>query len=314
MPRCASDDRRWSSADVPGEASTRARRERRERRVSNATTPATTASDADERDGRGRPPRATTTTGTRANETNDATTTARDDAAPSVLQKLQKWGDYESCGDVVRGTRLIPMKTPLSPRYVEENCVNALTMESLMRGQRARGREIGLIIDLTNHDCLYEDDIPSDVARVHVRNVAKAVPSASDVRKATEAANKFLATAGNENKYIAVHCAYGFNRTGFVICCYLVQMFGATPAEAMELFAEARPPGLKHLHFRHELVERYAPSETRGDSDSPIDALSRLRIRRSFDSEPDFRNAIDDEDENDTLDIEMNRKHWRAAP
>ena len=47
---------------------------------------------------------------------------------------------------------------------------------------------------------------------------------------------------------------------------------------------------------------------------SPIDALSRLRIRRSFDSEPDFRNAIDDEDENDTLDIEMNRKHWRAAP
>ena len=50
------------------------------------------------------------------------------------------------------------MKTPLSPRYVEENCVNALTMESLMRGQRARGREIGLIIDLTNHDCLYEDD------------------------------------------------------------------------------------------------------------------------------------------------------------
>jgi len=113
MPRCASDDRRWSSADVPGEASTRARRERRERRVSNATTTATTASDADERDGRGRPPRATTTTGTRANETNDATTTARDDAAPSVLQKLQKWGDYESCGDVVRGTRLIPMKTPL---------------------------------------------------------------------------------------------------------------------------------------------------------------------------------------------------------
>ena len=313
MPRGASDDRRWSSADVPGEAvdarATRATRATRRERDDDATT----ASARTTRARRGRPPRARRR-GRRCERANDATTTARDDAAPSVLQKLQKWGDYESCGDVVRGTRLIPMKTPLSPRYVEENCVNALTMESLMRGQRARGREIGLIIDLTNHDCLYEDDIPSDVARVHVRNVAKAVPSASDVRKATEAANKFLATAGNENKYIAVHCAYGFNRTGFVICCYLVQMFGATPAEAMELFAEARPPGLKHLHFRHELVERYAPSETRGDSDSPIDALSRLRIRRSFDSEPDFRNAIDDEDENDTLDIEMNRKHWRAAP
>ena len=52
------------------------------------------------------------------------------------------------------------MKTPLSRVYVDEGCVNALTMSGLMVEQRKRGREIRMIIDLTNHDCLYEDEIP----------------------------------------------------------------------------------------------------------------------------------------------------------
>ena len=51
------------------------------------------------------------------------------------------------------------------------------------------------------------------VTRLHVRNVAKSTPSANDVRRVSEAVKTFMATA-RDDEYIAIHCAYGFNRTG----------------------------------------------------------------------------------------------------
>jgi hypothetical protein len=36
-----------------------------------------------------------------------------------VLTKLQKWGDYDNMGEPIRGTRLLPMKTPLSQELVD---------------------------------------------------------------------------------------------------------------------------------------------------------------------------------------------------
>jgi len=301
-------DRRRSSVDVDGEATTDERRERREIRIASVAK-----SPLDDGGGRARAG-ASTSGGSRVDrsEQTDDQVAPSDGALepPSVLQKLQKWGDYESCGDVVRGTRLIPMKTPLSARYVEETCANVLTMDILLEEQRKLGREIGLIIDLTNHDCLYEEDVPATVRRAHVRNVAKAVPSESDVRRACDAVHEFLSSGEVGNAYVAVHCAYGFNRTGFMICCYLVQTLGVSPEEALEIFAEARPPGLKHQHFRNELLERYRATPMNAEVDETV----RFRtLARSFDSEPDFSKTEDTVGANDSLDIEMTRKHWMSA-
>tara|TARA_B100000085_G_scaffold73910_2_gene66417 strand:- start:522 stop:1553 length:1032 start_codon:yes stop_codon:yes gene_type:complete len=325
---------RWSSADVEGEATCVASRARRLARVrasesaeeeeEEAREDSSTASTAsrrrsDDGDGEGSRKSMGSRTASMLGSLSLRAETI-DPNVPSVLQKLQKWGDYASCGDVVEGTRLVPMKTPLSRVYVDEGCVNALTMSGLMVEQRKRGREIRMIIDLTNHDCLYEDEIPSGVTRVHVRNVAKSTPSANDVRRVSEAVKTFMATA-RDDEYIAIHCAYGFNRTGFVICCHLVETCGTTPEEAMRRFARARPPGMKHLHFQDELLERYArrggTSKDGDDEKWEEDAFkpslaARVGMRRSFDSEPDFRNCDDVEDHNQTLDIELSRKHWRS--
>jgi len=50
----------------------------------------------------------------------------------------------------------------------------------------------------------------------------------------------------------------GFNRTGFLIVCYLVERMGYKLQDALEEFAEKRPPGIKHPHFETELYVRYA--------------------------------------------------------
>ncbi|KAF4552536.1 Alpha/beta hydrolase-like protein 3 [Elsinoe fawcettii] len=62
----------------------------------------------------------------------------------------------------------------------------------------------------------------------------------------------------NTDGVIAVHCHYGFNRTGFFIIAYLVERLGSRLQDALELFAETRPPGIRHDHFVNELHVRYA--------------------------------------------------------
>ncbi|KAK3716492.1 hypothetical protein LTR37_006388 [Vermiconidia calcicola] len=58
---------------------------------------------------------------------------------------------------------------------------------------------------------------------------------------------------------IGVHCHYGFNRTGFFIVCYLVERESYKLQDAIDEFAEKRPPrGIKHEHFLNELYVRYA--------------------------------------------------------
>lgn len=87
--------------------------------------------------------------------------------------------------------------------------------------------------------------------------------------------------------------AYGFNRTGFVVCSYLCQACGLSVEQALESFAAARPPGVKHEKFIRELHARYGggPAVTpegsvAGGSPPAAEALDGLaeeaeRLRRA---------------------------------
>ncbi|OAA49487.1 dual specificity phosphatase catalytic domain protein [Metarhizium rileyi] len=56
-----------------------------------------------------------------------------------------------------------------------------------------------------------------------------------------------------EKCVVGVHCHYGFNRTGYFIVCYLVERCGFSVQGAIELFAQARPNGIRHSHFLDRL-------------------------------------------------------------
>ena len=223
-----------------------------------------------------------------------------DTNVPTVLSKLQKWGDYESYGEPVGPSRFIPMKTPLSPtlladlgvghggRATDRDASNddeameqrktphVHTLPEFLAAQKRRGRDVGLVIDLSNHDCLYSDGIPeTGVRRVHVRNVAKSVPGVDAVAEVIATAHAFWNETDAE-KYVAIHCAYGFNRTGFVLCCYLVEMCGLSAAQALAAFAEARKPGVKHERFREALRRRYPSDDADRDVEETLLATSSL--------------------------------------
>lgn len=133
-------------------------------------------------------------------------------ATPSVLQKLQKWGDYEAYGDVVQPSLFIPMKTPLSQAILNEWSLpedprHSLTVSSLLQQQHFLHRQVGMIIDLSNHETLYADDLPPFIQYEHVHLVAKVFPDQSQVDEVIELAEKYW--ADHPTQHIAIHCAYG---------------------------------------------------------------------------------------------------------
>lgn len=65
---------------------------------------------------------------------------------PKVLSKLKKWGDYASVGAPLHGTKLIPMKTPLSTEIVHKMDITpkySLTIPLLIHTQAQHNRHIG---------------------------------------------------------------------------------------------------------------------------------------------------------------------------
>eukprot|EP01026_Neomeris_dumetosa_P060245 TRINITY_DN56779_c0_g4_i2.p1 TRINITY_DN56779_c0_g4~~TRINITY_DN56779_c0_g4_i2.p1 ORF type:complete len:335 (-),score=36.89 TRINITY_DN56779_c0_g4_i2:104-1108(-) len=187
-------------------------------------------------------------------------------------------------GASVGPTKFIPMKTPFSQEIIssfdDKVIENRLTVDSMVLEQNKLGREIGMILDVSDHTCLYQQDMPVNIEYQQVRLVAKQLPSHEVVRKVHAVANEFWSRY--PNKYIAIHCAYGFNRTGFLVCAYLVEMLDMSVEEALNCFEIARPPGIRHEKFVDELIKRYngtvtscegAVTTSSMDSSVPLDLI-----------------------------------------
>lgn len=170
------------------------------------------------------------------------------------------------------------MKTPMSEEIIQNWSLehppkHVLTIRRLIESQeREHGRKVGLIIDLANHDCLYIDDLlayneevgarEAIVEYVHVGLVAKQLPPQGVIDQVQEVAREFWER--KPESFICLHCCYGFNRTGYVMCSYLCQVHGMSAEESLESFARARDPGVKHKKFVEALHDKYGGG---GDGD-----------------------------------------------
>eukprot|EP00884_Botryococcus_braunii_P013253 jgi/Botrbrau1/21929/Bobra.0249s0053.2 len=213
------------------------------------------------------------------------------DEIPSVLLKLKKWADYDAFGTVVLPTRFIPCKTPLATDMIdnwtlEEPPYDPLTVDILIESNLKEGKKIGMILDLSNHPTLYSEDLRKhDVEYKQVQLVAKVFPSEEAINEVKKIATDFWAR--HPDQYIAIHCAFGFNRTGFVVCAYLIQVCGLSVHDALKRFKAARPPGVKHEDFEQELYDRY--SSWRPGAASPTGEVVERKSQLS--SASDFRSV-----------------------
>ncbi|KAJ3020913.1 hypothetical protein HKX48_009517 [Thoreauomyces humboldtii] len=112
-----------------------------------------------------------------------------------------------------------------------------------------RHPEIGLIIDISAEAPPYVPaDLPPPTTYLKLATTSKIPPTREEVKRFGDAAQAFWRK--NPDAQVGVHCHYGFNRTGFVVCCYLIERCGVTVRDAIAAFEEARSPGIRHIHFK----------------------------------------------------------------
>lgn len=119
------------------------------------------------------------------------------------------------------------------------------------------GGTIVAVIDISADIPPYNPESFTTIHYYKCATVSKVVPDLGSVRKFIDLVDRILHETAVEKPLVAVHCHYGFNRTGYLICCYLVERCGWSVAEAVEGFRRAKSPGIKHPHFIDALYVRY---------------------------------------------------------
>lgn len=90
--------------------------------------------------------------------------------------------------------------------------------------------------------------------------VSKIPPTADEVQdfiKLVDMIRRTESSAASTDALVGVHCHYGFNRTGFFICSYLIEKERYGVQQAIDEFRTQRPPGIRHDHFLDTLFVRY---------------------------------------------------------
>ncbi|KAK6738350.1 hypothetical protein RB195_020455 [Necator americanus] len=171
-----------------------------------------------------------------------------------------RWLNYDPVGRDLEGTPFVPFKTPLDKSFFAgKNDISQdehFDVERIMTLARQQGKTIGLVVDLTNTDRYYKK---SDWDYYNVKKMncpGHEVSEREDiVQKFLETVDEFVSDSNNNEKLIGVHCTHGLNRTGYLICRYLIDRKGWTAAHAISLFEFSRGHPIERGHYKKSLYE-----------------------------------------------------------
>nr|CRZ23711.1 BMA-PIR-1 [Brugia malayi] len=166
---------------------------------------------------------------------------------PNQRKFPDRWIDYDPVGKDMPGTRFVAFKTPLRHNYFlnrnEFDVQNIFETKSLNDMANAAGKQIGLVIDLTATQKYYD---PHEWTRIGIKyekiwcmghhiNIQM-----ENIEKFYNTVSDFLSEHIHTGELIGVHCTHGLNRTGYMICRYLIEVDSWDVDSAIEQFEYCR--------------------------------------------------------------------------
>lgn len=147
----------------------------------------------------------------------------------------------------------------LGPRYddsvPEENRFHPSMLSNYLKSLKVK---MGLLVDLTNTTRFYDRAEIEKEGIKYVKLQCKGhgeCPAAETTGMFIRLCEHFMQK--NPTELIGVHCTHGFNRTGFLICAYLVEKMDWSVEAAVAAFSQARSPGIYKGDYLKELFRRY---------------------------------------------------------
>ncbi|BAE72431.1 Protein tyrosine phosphatase 1 [Hyphantria cunea nucleopolyhedrovirus] len=164
-----------------------------------------------------------------------------------------RWHDYTACGGVIEGTKILCFKTPLNAELFEyvTNDEDRWTVAKLL----ANGA-LGAVIDLTNTTRYYDgaEIMRAGVLHRKIRVPGRAIPDESAVKKFCDTVDEFRKKC--PTMLIGVHCTHGVNRSGYLVCRYMIDKLGVAPSDAIARFETARGHKIERDNYSQTLLAR----------------------------------------------------------
>lgn len=172
-----------------------------------------------------------------------------------------RWLNYDAVGRDVEGSRFVPFKTPLDARFFENRPEmhgdDYFDVNTMIQFAKQAQKRIGLVIDLTNTDRYYTKSEWKD----HDIQYQKINCPGHEVSQREDIVEQFFELVDNyisenpDDSLIGVHCTHGLNRTGYLICRYLIDRMGWTAAKAISQFEYNRGHPIERGHYKKGLYE-----------------------------------------------------------
>ncbi|XP_019119128.1 RNA/RNP complex-1-interacting phosphatase [Larimichthys crocea] len=197
-----------------------------------------------------------------------------------------RWLDYRAVGKRLPGTRFVAFKVPLKQSLNRQlSRSDVFGPWELLDALNREKQELGLIIDLTFTSRYYEvQDVPESLLFVKIFTAGHAVPSDDTILSFKRAVRRFLRDNVDNDKLIGVHCTHGLNRTGYLICRYLIDVDGMDPKEAVELFNSSRGHAIERENYLDDL-QRGPKRSNDGMEDAGQEPKRGHAARRPSDSD-----------------------------
>lgn len=167
------------------------------------------------------------------------------------VKNLKKWQAVRPVSEPIAGI-FRAMKTL---REIDE----VHSPETFVREWKSK---IRYVIDISHESPVYDPKgLETGGIEYHkFPTVSKIPPTPEEVKdfiKLVDQLRSKLASPHNRGALVGVHCHYGFNRTGFFLCSYLIEKERFGVQQAIDEFQLRRPPGIRHGHFLDTLFVRY---------------------------------------------------------
>ncbi|XP_036974163.1 RNA/RNP complex-1-interacting phosphatase [Acanthopagrus latus] len=196
-----------------------------------------------------------------------------------------RWLDYKAVGKRLHGTRFIAFKVPLKQSLNHQlPRSDVFGPWELLDALNREKQELGLIVDLTFTTRYYKlQDVPDSLLFVKIFTAGHEVPSDDTILSFKRVVRKFLRDNADNDKLIGVHCTHGLNRTGYLICRYLIDVDGMDPKQAIELFNSSRGHKIERQNYLRDLEHgRKRSNEGMEESDQePMRGCAAHRLSES---------------------------------
>ncbi|XP_062568946.1 RNA/RNP complex-1-interacting phosphatase-like [Saccostrea cucullata] len=172
---------------------------------------------------------------------------------------IYRWEGYRALGKVIPGTRLITFKVPLKKELCEKLPEEEkFTPRSLVSMVKNLGCQLGMVVDLTFTTKYYSarDMEHQGIRYEKIFTEGHNVPSDDVVYRFFDTLESFYETNKDNDQLVGVHCTHGVNRTGYVVCRYMIERLGFEPDKAMTVYHEARGYPVERENYIEDLRNR----------------------------------------------------------